>query len=745
MKRIVHLFYISILIVFNSVGQSLTGIVTDVEDQVLPNVHVFISELHRGTISTTDGTYNFTDLSAKKLKVEFSIVGFESKLIEVDLRAGSQLVDVILKESVTEMEEIILSGGFVNSQDRSAVKITSKNVRELQQSASPSLLQNLSKEPGVDVISQGPSIMKPVIRGLSGNRVLSVYQGARIENQAWGKEHGVYIPEEGLERIEVIKGPASLLYGSDAMGGVLNFVPEKPLYYKGRETRVSLNGFSNTNGYQTTLWTKKRKEKMYHAFGSGYHSHADYLLPDGDEVGNSRFNQFYAHGLWGYSMPWGKIEGVYSASYTNAGIIELEEDEHDHADHAGEHHDDRAMQMPWQQIGDHIVTTQATFWWGDWTLKPHVSYQLNHRKEFEEHDHEFESEEESDEAVLDMELRTFRYDFKALNTHKDWEVILGSQGMSQNNNNVGEEWLIPNADTRDAALLSLLNWKRQNLQLQFGARYDYRTIQVCEEGGFTLDDKQFNNASFSFGGTFHIDEHSLLRANLAQGYRAPSLFELYAEGAHHGAIRYELGNAHLKSEKNREWDVNFHKHGEHMALDVAFFDNYINDFIYSNPTGEQIGNYAVYEHVQDRARLYGGEFGLDFHPHILHDLHLKSTLAVVYGENLRLNEPLPLMPPLTWKNEIHMNWDAWKCFRQIFLKVEMDYYAKQDRVSSEELVSEAYHLVNLGLGAEVKQVNMGLFARNVFNILYVPHLSMLKEQGIYNPGRNISLKLSYSF
>lgn len=231
---------------------------------------------------------------------------------------------------------------------------------------------------------------------------------------------------------------------------------------------------------------------------------------------------------------------------------------------------------------------------------------------------------------------------------------------------------------------------------------------------------------------------------MAQGYRAPSLFELYAEGEHHGALRYEKGNSNLESERNREIDFSVHAHGEHLAIDIAVYDNHIDQFIYSQPTGEMIDDYPVFAHVQDEARLYGGEFGLDFHPHIWHDLHLKSTLAYVNGENLAINEPLPLMPPFNWNNEVEMHWDDWKLFSNVYLKLEHQYFAAQNRVANAESASVAYGIVNVGMGAILGDVHIGLYGRNVFNKEFIPHLSMLKNQSILNPGRNIALKLSYS-
>lgn len=176
----------------------------------------------------------------------------------------------------------------------------------------------------------------------------------------------------------------------------------------------------------------------------------------------------------------------------------------------------------------------------------------------------------------------------------------------------------------------------------------------------------------------------------------------------------------------------FHfKRASHVYLDLGYFDYHSNMLVNTGSIYQQIG------------RLYGGEFGLDFHPHIWHDLHLKSTIAFVHGTNVALNEPLPLMLPLNWTNELGVQLDSWRGIKGLFLKLEHQYFAAQDRVSSDELESDSYGIMNLGFGARLHGVQIGLFGRNLLNKAYIPHLSMLRAQGITNPGRNIALKLSY--
>lgn len=722
------------------VAQNISGIVVNEENEPLIGATVYAYQLKKGTVTDDLGAFELKELRGKTVAIQVSSLGYESKILNIDIPTTG--LNVELHESILEMEEVVVSGGFVNTQDRSAVKISSISMDRLKKSASPSLIQALAQEPGVEMVKMGQGILKPVIRGLTGTRVATLFRGTRIESQAWGEEHGIFIPEQGLERVEVIKGPASLLYGSDAMGGVLNFIPQKPLLSAGRKSNINLVGHSNSKGVNGSFQTQKRSEKSYHAFNGGYYSHADYHLPNGEEADNSRYNQFYAQGIWGLTKDWGLIEGAYSSSYNNTGLMGHEHDEEEHEE---EHVVGRTMEFPWQQSGDHIITTDATFWSGDWTFKPMVSYQLNHRKEFEEHEEEdkedSEEEHKHEEAALDMSLRTSRFDFKAYRQGENAEWILGTQAMHQTNTNEGEEQLVPDALTQDAALFTLLNWKQNNWQWQAGARADMRKIYVVN-----VLDNTYVNPSFSLGATYHLGEHMVLRANTAQGFRAPNLFELTAEGVHHGAIRYEQGNTKLDSEQNLEMDVSAHWHSKHAVIDVAIFQNNIRNYIYSRPTDMVFDGYTVYEHVQDDAELRGAEIGFDWHPHPWHWLHIKTTAAYVEATNQKTNNPLPMIPPLKLHGEISAEQAEWNGLSNVYLSLESEYAFGQEKVASEEEVSEAYHLLHLSAGASVsKQLSFGLSVNNLLNTEYIPHLSLLKEVHMYEPGRNIIAKISYSF
>ncbi len=707
--------------------KNIKGTIVNEGGAPMVGVNVYIPSLHKGVTSNKSGKFILKDIPKKLVKVQFSMIGYEVLI----LNSTDDLSIITMHESVIELEDVVVSGGFVNTADRSAVKIESISASELSFHSSPSLTLALADEPAVDMVKLGNAITKPVIRGLSGNRVVTLYQGTRISNQAWGEEHGVFIPEEGIESVEIVKGPASLLFGSDAMGGVLNFIPLKPLIMNGRKSKFTTSYLSGSNGVLSSFISQKRKNSWFHTFGLGYQNHADYQLPNKEFAHNSRYNQHYSFGNWGVTKDWGILKGVYSSSYTNTGIVEgIEPDS------------ERKLEGHYQQIGDHFVTAEGMFWKNNWTFKPFVSYQLNHRKEFEEEHHEHEEEgvvEEGEHAALDMGLRTSRYDFKALRSNGVFELILGSQGMYQTNTNEGEEILVPDATTNDLALYTLINKKINNFQVQAGARMDYREVSLPII-------KQFKDYSYSFGSTFQPSEKYVFRANLAKGFRAPNLYELSADGEHHGAERYEVGDENLISEKNLEVDFSFHIHGVHYVFDVSLFHNYINDYIYLTPTADTSGKgLTVYRHYQDDALLYGGEAGIDFHPHILHDLHIKSTISLVFGDNLELEQPLVMIPPHKWNNELEYTFKNISFADKCVLSLNANYYFKQDRISSEEDITNAYTLVNFSSGLTKGKHQISLHIHNLLDKEYTPHLSLLKEQRIPEQGRSISLKYAITF
>ena len=220
MKKLI----LALIIGFSAMIQaqnSISGIVTDTKNQPLKGVSVYAPEIHKGTTTDENGNYNFNAIPNGNIKLSFVFVGYSTQFKTVDFQQKENKLNIILEETIFQMDEVIISTAFNKLQSQNVMKVEHESMKSLQQKGTSSLIEGLATIAGVAQVSTGTSIGKPVIRGLSGNRVLVYSQGVRMENQQFGDEHGLGLNDAGIESVEVIKGPASLLYGSDALGGVL--------------------------------------------------------------------------------------------------------------------------------------------------------------------------------------------------------------------------------------------------------------------------------------------------------------------------------------------------------------------------------------------------------------------------------------------------------------------------------------------------------------------------------------------
>ena len=371
-----------------------------------------------------------------------------------------------------------------------------------------------------------------------------------------------------------------------------------------------------------------------------------------------------------------------------------------------------------------------------------------------------------------MDLKTFTYDIKYHVPSSDrFETIAGVQGMWQSNENFGEEILIPDAITNDIGLLINSSFEiNNNNTLQGGLRFDHRSIDTeayeiehheHEEHEDEMDtdheeeeeeiveaiDRNFSNMTFSLGYKTTLFQKVSTRINFATGFRAPNLAELGSYGVHHGTNRFEIGNPNLESERNFQTDISLEYGNRHIEVYVNGFYNDLNNYIYLNPTGEEMDEAPVYEYVQNDARLYGSEFGFHLHPHPLDWLHLESDFEMVIGE-LDEGGYLPLIPANKWSNTLRGEFKGWQSFNELYLSVTLDSFFDQNRVSDFETETPGYNLLNFGLGGKLSFENWSLGLRmslnNTLNETYISHLSRLKSEGIPNPGRNFTFGLNFN-
>ena len=657
-------------------------------------------------------------------------------------------------DQTVELDEVVLSLPFNQTLGKSVIKVDKINFNDLNPILQQYISKSISKLPGVSILSTGPGVSKPSIRGLSYDRVVVYSQGVRLENQQWGDEHGIGVSTSGINSIEVIKGPSYVLYGSDAMGGVLYIEPER----YSNDFSVDYMGFynSNYNGITNNLGIKGSSGKFSYLARANMVDNQSFSTPDG-EVENTWFKENDIQAGLKYETEKFSSDLRLSMNFSELGLPHMEEGDDDHDDHDEEGHDDHdeeGHEDHYQELSHTTLTWVNTFDLGnDHELNVTLGRQLNDRKEFGGHeeeeghdDHEEEGHDDHDEeghegheegeAELDMELSTNTLDISlVMPQSENLNLTIGANILSQENKNFGHEELIPDAEKKDFGLYALGQITMENGAALLGVRYDNRSIS-----------SDMGSADFSnFNGSVGIKrdfKNSSLRFNIGSGYRAPNLIELFADGVHHGTFRYEKGNVSLVAEKSFQTDISFDINNEDSSVSFNLFYNDISDYIYISPSRDRMDGFAVFNYMQQDSELYGGEISFDKKTGF-DWLSYNTSLEYIFAESAD-GEALPFISPLTFNQVFNIDFSSNYSFEIDFLAK-----AKQGRVSMFEEETDGYSILNLSgnwmTSFLENDLNIFWSVNNVFDKEYYDHLSRFKTAGIEEMGRNISVGLKYKF
>lgn len=730
------LFMVFCLIVITGNAQTkLTGKVFNKNtSKTLVGVNIYIPELKRGTASNHDGVYTINVPYKRKVKVQFSHIGYKTELKTILTDTLLSLFNIALEPVVLESEEIVISGMSPSTQHENVTKIETVKIEEIESFGSPNLIEALSSIPGVNMISKSPGVSLPVIRGLSMTNIIVMNNGVKLENYQYSKNHAFIIDEFGIEQIEIIKGPASLLYGSGAVGGVINFVKEKPALTDGIVGDYTGHYHSNTLGFCNSLGVKGRKKDFFWGLRAGYKNHADYLDGNGDYVPNTRFNDKSLKANLGLIKPFGSFKLYYDYNQPQLGmcmqpVTPLIKER------------GRVLKWWYQDLESHVISSRNKIFMGNYKFDVNLAYQSNKRKGW------------TDTTTLgyklvDATMSTFSYELKThLPSNNKSEYILGIQGEKRNNRNHNAPVdVIPDADINDFSVFGLVQfdlWER--LKTQGGIRYDYCHLSTSTRKKNQEINRSYNNLSSSIGATYSINSTLMVRLNFASAYRTPNVGELTQDGWH--GVRYEQGNPDLKAQRNIETDLSLHYHSENLMIDISAFYNHVKNYIYMSPTNDTISSgECIYRHSQSNAKLFGGELSCAYAP--VNWIKLQATYSYLHAEKEDGNY-LPFISPEQLSTSVKIKKEQLLFLHDTYLKVGIDIEGKQKKPSLFETETNGFMLVNMGLGAKIEfgkqQIDLGVFINNLFNKTYYNHLSTLKELGYYNMGRNISFLIKVPF
>ena len=725
---------------------SLRGKITDKENETgLQNVNVFITELGKGTISDVKGNYIIANIPDGSFTIQFSYVGFKTEIRKVLINKDKEL-NIQLSPTNIEINEVVILGNSVQSQEKVPYKIETMSKSDLVSDGTVSLVQAISRLPGISVLSNGLGISKPVIRGMYGYRIATILDGIRFDNQEWQNEHGLGLDNVGIGNIEIIEGPAALLYGSEALGGVLKIENQKNAPVSKVLGNYNLQIFSNTLGANTELGFKGSGKNISWQVFAGGQSHADYLEGGGIKVPNSRFAGFSAKGVLNYDYSWGVSSLDYNFSHHLYGVVE-EADLNNPKDQE-EDHFEREFEGPHHTIDFHIASLRNTFFTGDSKIKLNIGFQNDHRMEEEG------AEEEGAGAnnELDIFLNTFSYDGEWVYPFSEkTELTVGSQGWFQSYENEGGRILIPNADTRELSLFAYSKHDLNILEITGGIRYDIKNVKTkttrTNDSTLLLNaDNLYKIFNGALGASIFAAEGLNFKINFATGYRAPNLAELSSNGIHEGTTRYEIGNPGMKSENNYQVDGGFNYRVRNFSINAAIFYNKVMNYIFLQPSNDFINRYRIYRFEQEDASLKGGEISVDLKAAEV--LDISSSFSMVRGKKDN-GTYLPFMPADKIITTIKFDISKYLSSENSFVSVGMRNYLKQDRAAEDEIPTPGYSLFDAGIGSEVCLFDLRFMTvLNVTNLLdkkYYDHLSLLKPLGVLDMGRNISLSINVPF
>ena len=654
----------------------------------------------------------------------------------------------------------------------------------LRATASTNIIDAIAHQPGVSQLTTGGSISKPIIRGLGYNRVVVMSEGVRQEGQQWGDEHGVEVDGSSVGSVEILKGPASLMYGSDAMAGVVILHAQPTLAEGEMKANVSSEYQTNNGLFHYSIqmagnqkgfvWDARFSDKMAHAYKNKYDGY----------VPGSQFRERSGRLMLGINKDWGHSRLTWTAYHLTPSIIEGERDEV-----TGElvcssvSPTSYGKSLPFQQVKHYKAVWDNTLNFSSGYLKAIIGYQQNRRQEYEE---------SMDEYGLFLKQQTLTYDLRYVTYEwNGWKLSSGIGGMYQQSDNKGEEYLTPDSRLFDFGLYATASKRLgERWTLSGGLRYDHRRLhgyELMEDGEQRFVDftRHFNGLTGSIGAVCNINDHFNLRLNLARGFRTPNMSELASNGVHEGSLRYEMGNQQLKAEYSLQVDLGVDFTSRYVSAQLALFANRIDNYIFTHRVAEEMEKgYLTYAYTQGDARLLGFEAGIDFHP--IHSVHFSNTFSYVDAQLTSYSTPLtsdikylPFTPAPKWTSEL-----KWELFHHthstvsshamheyrhahpkngitlnnLYIAAGLDCYLKQTHnysADDTETPTPGYALLSLSAGTDImfrskKMAECYITADNLLNKAYQNHLSRLKyadqnvitgRRGVFNMGRNITFKV----
>jgi iron complex outermembrane receptor protein len=773
----------------------ISGKIINIKGEPVSGAVIHTTPGNQNALSTQKGTFRINGLKRGNYKIVVSYVGYKIEEQNISIPSNSPLV-ITLTPGVEHLQEVLVEDHHASERRREeAQNIEIVNHQFIEQNMGGSLMQSLRRLPGVSSMDIGAGISKPVLRGLSFNRVVVAENGIKHEAQQWGADHGLEINQHSISEAEVIKGAASLMYGSDAIGGVINlknsFLPSQNSF--GGD--FNLLGESINDKIGTSLNLFGRKEKSYFNAKVNWSDYGDYKVPTDvvyiydapaclkdNMMRNTAGEEASLNVILGvktdslHSLVNLSVYHAKSGFFANAHGLEPR-----NVDTAIYDRKSRDIQLPYQQV-QHL---KASYFISIQKQRHHfelnVGWQNNLREErgpYTNHGYMLDSLPtelgipETRERWFDKHTATLHLSDK-IKTRKH-EINIGLQSQFQINEIGGWNFIIPAYNQLTSGLFIYDKWKiSEKLITHAGIRYDigflntkyyqdwFRTPIENEFGGtdsIYLEraaklDKQFDNISYSAGINYNLT-HFEFKANAGRSFRMPTAKELAANGVNYHQYSYDLGNDELSPEISYQLDFSGEVHYPLWAFQVSPFMNYFPNYIYLNPTPffdfENGAGNQIFEYRESEVLRFGGE--IHGHYKLMESLKLGVIGEYIFARQLsgaKKGYSLPFSAPATLLVNLKYtpNWS--NNLNGTFFSVDYKLTAEQNRTVPPIKTTPGYALVNLSMGTKIKWnqqwVHFTFRVNNLFDKKYLNHTSYYRLISLPEPGINFSASVKIPF
>src|SRR5213083_2336583 len=623
-------------------GDTLSGRVVDRDGHAVAGATVVVVELHRVALTQTDGQFRFPDMPAGSYTVTVRRLGFAPLARQVSVAASTTL-DLTLERTSVWVEPVTVTATRAPLDVLSSPLPTEALSEDrLRRAQNVSLAHALAELPGINALTTGQQIGKPVIRGLAGPRVLVLEDGSRLEDYSWSDEDGPSVDARLAQRVEVIRVPASVLYGSDALGGVVNVIPaELPDANGGpRMIRTGFEVSGATNNAEVEAAARIEGASgawAWRAFGIG--RAAGSLHTPAGELDNTGFGALNGEAAVGRRGAGGSTTLRYTRYAGEFKLLEANEPPSG-AEEGG----------PERKLSDDRVQLAGDYRVGSLRLETRTQWQRHSLIEVSDTGTS-PTGTPLEGTAFDLLLNTTSLDVLA--HHGAGSAVRGTVGVSglyQTNDTRGPIPLVPDARARSAAAFVFEQATHGRWSALAGGRIDVRRLTADGNATLALAPQQRDYTAWSgdAGVVYRPIETVSLAANVGRAWRAPTLFELFSNGPHLGEARYEIGDAGLKPEAGTEVDGTVRWQSARVRVELAAYRNSIGRFIYITPTDSFVhvtstDSLRAFRYQHANAQLLGGEAAAEVE--VAAPLTLRARADAVRGTNRATNEPLPLVPP----------------------------------------------------------------------------------------------------